>query len=93
MGLVIEGVPRNGPNTSCWPIGKDGKTIGKVTSAVYSPRRKQNIALAMVAAEHAELGLEVDVVNRTGLVNEPGTERAIIVERPFHDPGKTIAAS
>ncbi|MCF3975128.1 glycine cleavage T C-terminal barrel domain-containing protein [Paracoccus salsus] len=93
VGLVIEGAPLNGPNTSYWPIRKDGKTIGKVTSAVYSPRLKQNIALAMVAAEHAELGLEVDVVNRTGLVNEPGTERAIIVERPFYDPKKTIAAS
>jgi aminomethyltransferase len=83
----------NGPNTSYWPIRKDGKIIGKVTSAVYSPRLKQNIALAMVAAEHAILGTDVEVVNRTGLVNEPGTERATIVDRPFYDPQKKIAAS
>jgi aminomethyltransferase len=64
-----------------------------VTSAVYSPRLKQNIALAMVAAEHAHLGADVEVVNRTGLVNEAGTERAVIVERPFFDPKKKIAAA
>ena len=93
VGLVIEGAPLNGPNTSYWPVRKGGETIGKVTSAVYSPRLKQNIALAMVAAEHANVGAEVDVVNRTGLVNEAGTERATIVERPFYDPQKKIAAA
>lgn len=93
VGLIIEGAPLNGPNTSYWPIRKNGETIGKVTSAVYSPRLKQNIALAMVAVEHAHLGAEVDVVNRTGLVNEAGTERAVIVERPFFDPKKKIAAA
>ncbi|MEE4236635.1 MAG: glycine cleavage T C-terminal barrel domain-containing protein [Anderseniella sp.] len=93
VGLIIEGAALNGPNTSYWPVRKNGETIGKVTSAVYSPRLKKNIALAMVAAEHADLGEEVEVVNRTGLVNEAGTERAIIVERPFYDPGKRLAAA
>ncbi len=93
VGLVIEGTQLNGPNTSYWPIKKNGVTIGKVTSAVYSPRLKQNIALAMVSTEHAILGSEVEVVNRTGLVNDAGTERAVIVERPFYDPQKKIAAS
>ncbi|MFV1876370.1 glycine cleavage T C-terminal barrel domain-containing protein [Nioella sp.] len=93
VGLIIEGTPLNGPNTSYWPIKKNGEIIGKVTSAVYSPRLKQNIALAMVATEHAHLGADVDVVNRTGLVNEAGTERAVIVDRPFFDPKKKIAAA
>ncbi len=93
VGLVIEGSPLNGPNTSYWPIKQDGVTIGKVTSAIYSPRLKQNIALAMVATEHAILGARVDVLNKTGLVNEAGTERATIVERPFYDPQKKIAAT
>jgi aminomethyltransferase len=93
IGLIIGGTPLNGPNTSYWTIRKNGVTIGKVTSAVYSPRLKQNIALAMVAAEHAVLGAEVEVVNRTGLVNEAGTERATIVDRPFYDPQKKIAAA
>ena len=93
IGLVIEGEPLKGPNTSYWPIKKDGVTIGKVTSAVYSPRLKQNIALAMVSTEHAVIGSQVEVVNKTGLINEAGTERAVIVERPFYDPQKKIAAT
>ena len=67
--------------------------IGKVTSAVYSPRLKQNIALAMVETEHANLGARVKVVNRSGIVNEAGTENAVIVDRPFYDPKKSIAAA
>ena len=47
----------------------------------------------MVSVEHAVLGEEVEVVNKTGLVNEAGTERAIIVERPFYDPQKKLAAA
>jgi glycine cleavage system aminomethyltransferase T len=93
IGLIIEGSPLNGPNTSYWPIRKNGVTIGKVTSAIYSPRLQQNIALAMVGTEHAVLGAQFDVVNRTGLVNEAGTERALVVERPFYDPQKRIAAA
>ena len=93
VGLIIDGAPLNGPNTSYWPIKKDGVVIGKVTSAVYSPRLQKNIALAMVAVTHAHLGAEVEVVNKTGLVNEAGTERATIVERPFYDPAKSLAAA
>ncbi len=93
VGLVIDGDALNGPNTSYWSIKKDGAVIGKVTSAVYSPRLKKNIALAMVAKEHAVLGAEVQVLNKSGLVNEPGTSGAVIVERPFYDPNKKIAAS
>ncbi|MEI4264037.1 glycine cleavage T C-terminal barrel domain-containing protein [Roseovarius sp. D0-M9] len=93
VGLVIDGDPLNGPNTSYWSVKKDGVVIGKVTSAVYSPRLEKNIALAMVAAEHAVLGAEVQVLNKSGLVNDPGTSAAVIVERPFYDPNKKIAAS
>jgi aminomethyltransferase len=93
IGLIIEGDPLNGPNTSFWRIEKGGVVIGKVTSAVYSPRLKQNIALAMVDTEHANLGARVKVVNRSGVVNEAGTENAVIVDRPFYDPKKSIAAA
>jgi aminomethyltransferase len=93
VGLIIDGEPLQGPNTSFWAIKKDGATIGKVTSAIYSPRLEKNIALAMVASEHAVLGAEVKVVNKSGIVNEAGTVTATIVERPFYDPNKKIAAS
>ena len=87
IGLIIEGEPLAGPNTTFWEINLGGDTIGKVTSAVYSPRLKQNIALAMVAAEHANIGAEVEVVTKSG------PTRATICERPFYDPKKQIAAA
>jgi len=93
IGLIIDGEPLKGPNTSFWAIKKDGVTIGKVTSAVYSPRLEANIALAMVEIEHANLGAQVQVMNRSGLVNESGTVSATIVDRPFYDPKKSIAAA
>ena len=87
VGLIIEGVPLKGPNTTFWTIQKGGVKVGKVTSAVYSPRLEQNIALAMVLAEHADIGTSVDVLAGSGLI------RASIVGRPFYDPKKEIAAA
>ncbi|MDG1863356.1 MAG: glycine cleavage T C-terminal barrel domain-containing protein [Yoonia sp.] len=87
VGLIIDCGPLKGPNTTFWQINKNGATIGKVTSAIYSPRMEQNIALAMVSAEFTELGTEVEVVT-----NE-GTMHATVVERPFYDPKKKIAAA
>jgi aminomethyltransferase len=87
IGLIIEGAPLTGPNTTFWEINFGGHTIGKVTSAVYSPRLEQNIALAMVSAEHANIGVEVEVVTKSGPV------RATVCERPFYDPKKQIAAA
>ena len=87
VGLVLDCAPLTGPNTTFWGIQQDGATIGKVTSAVYSPRLKQNIALAMVATDAAILGAEVEVLIHTGMV------KATVVERPFYDPKKQIAAA
>jgi len=87
VGLRIEGAPLKGPNTTFWPVSKDGITVGKVTSAIYSPRLEQNIALAMVSADCAEIGAAVEVAMRSRPV------RATIVERPFFDPRKKLAAA
>ncbi len=87
VGLRIEGAPLKGPNTIFWVVSKDGNSVGKVTSAVYSPRLEQNIALAMVAADCAEIGAVVEVAMPKGPV------QATIVERPFFDPKKKIAAA
>ena len=87
VGLVLDCAPLTGPNTTFWAIQQDGATIGKVTSAVYSPRLKQNIALAMVAADAAIMGAEVEVLTNSGAV------KATMVERPFYDPKKQIAAA
>lgn len=85
VGLRIEGEPLPGPNTTFWPVRKDGETVGKVTSAVYSPRLKHNIALAMTAIEHSGIGTDLEVQTATEILP------ARIVEKPFFDPKKTIA--
>ncbi len=87
VGLIIDCNPLSGPNTTFWPIKKNGKKIGKVTSAVYSPRLKKNIALAMIEINYSELGNQLDVQT-----NE-GNYSATIVEKPFYDPKKKIASS
>tara|TARA_A100001015_G_scaffold56373_1_gene61977 strand:+ start:44 stop:1183 length:1140 start_codon:yes stop_codon:yes gene_type:complete len=87
VGLIIDCNPLSGPNTTFWPIEKDGKTIGKVTSAVYSPRLKKNIALAMIGINYSELGNQLDVQTHEGKYS------ATIVEKPFYDPKKKIASS
>jgi len=86
VGLEIEGKPLPGPNTQFWPIELSGEVIGKVTSAVYSPRLKKNIALAMVASAHSAMGTACSIE----LAGE--TRSATIVPKPFYDPKKQITA-
>lgn len=87
VGLCIDGVPLTGSNTTFWPIRNIDGNAGKVTSAVYSPRLEKNIALAMVAADCAQTGTEVEVEMPAGAT------RATIVERPFYDPAKKLATT
>ncbi|MXN64300.1 glycine cleavage system protein T [Stappia sp. GBMRC 2046] len=86
VGLEIEGPPLAGPNDEHWPVTRDGHVAGRVTSAIYSPRLRKNIALAMVARQHAGIGtravVDMFVEKRT----------CEVVPKPFYDPGKLIAA-
>ena len=45
VGMIIDCDPLEGPNTTFWPILKNNNKIGKVTSAVYSPRLKKILLL------------------------------------------------
>ncbi len=87
VGLIIDCNPLSGPNTTFWPIEKKGKKIGKVTSAVYSPRLKKNIALGIIEINYSELGNQLDIQSHEGKYS------ATIVEKPFYDPKKKIASS
>lgn len=86
VGLELDGEPLPGPNTQFWPVAVNGEVIGKVTSAVYSPRLKKNIALAMVAIGHSAVGTAC-TVELTG-----ETRSGTIVPKPFYDPKKQITA-
>jgi aminomethyltransferase len=86
VGLILNCERLKGPNTSFWPVTKGNTHIGKVTSAVYSPRLDQNIALAIVSIEYSEIGTELTVE-----INSKSVD-AKVVEKPFYDPKKSIAA-
>ena len=87
IGLELDCEPLKGPNTTFWSIFKDGKKVGKVTSAVYSPRLKKNIALAMIEINQSNIGNKFKVKTNDIEVN------CIVVEKPFFDPKKQIASS
>ena len=78
VGLIIDGDPMEGPNTYFWNIEKDNLNIGRVTSAVYSPRLKQNIGLAMVDINYSTLGTKLNVIKGEDVC------KAEIVEKPFY---------
>ena len=87
VGLEIVCDPLKGPNTNFWPISINGKFMGKVTSAVYSPRLKKNIALAMLGIQFIEIGQLVEIHT------DFGQHQGVVVEKPFFDPKKAIASS
>lgn len=84
VGLEISAEPLRGPNTTFWPVLNSSETVGKVTSAVYSPRLESNIALAMLDIESAQTGTRLQVQLPTG------SATATVVEKPFYDPKKKI---
>ena len=87
VGVILDCDPLTGPNTTFWEITKDNQVIGKITSAVYSPRLKQNIALAMVSINLSEIGIVLDVKINDKIV------KATVAEKPFYDPKKKLASS
>jgi aminomethyltransferase len=87
VGLEIAGLPIESTNTQFWPAKINDEQIGVVTSAVYSPRLKRNIALAMVSVEWACKGSELIVYSVSG--DRP----ARVVDVPFIDPKKRRAKS
>ena len=87
VGLVIECDPLGGPNTKFWPVKKGEQKVGKVTSAVYSPRLKKNIALAMLSVKSIDKSIKFHVQT------SHGSFPAHIVDLPFYDPNKSITKS
>ena len=87
VGIEIVCDPLKSQNTTFWKITKDNVDIGKVTSAVYSPRLKKNIALAMISVEQSEIGNEFKITTNEGVFD------CIVVEKPFYYPKKKIASS
>ena len=84
VGIIIDDDPMLGPNTRFWDIYVDDSVVGKVTSAVYSPRLKKNIALGMIKVDYSNLGQALTV--------DSGTKKlhAVVSQKPFYDPNKSL---
>ncbi len=69
------------------------REIGSVTSAMWSPTCKRNIALAMVEAPYFKTGskLWVDIYLNRELVWERRMAKAVVVDRPFFAPDRRRA--
>jgi dimethylsulfoniopropionate demethylase len=69
---LIRGVIFNGekcpPCQSPWPILRDGVMVGQVTTAIWSPRFENNIALGMLERNHWQAGTEVTVQVEDGSI-------------------------
>ena len=84
VGIEIAGGQLARPNTQIWRLYAGGAEVGKITSAVYSPRLKKNIALGMVSVKFSMLGTELNIGT------ERGVRHGVVVQKPFFDPQKQI---
>lgn len=71
-----------------WNAFHDGKKVGRVTNAVWSPRLEKNIRYVWVPIDLAEAGNELEIVTDDG-EKFAGQTTAI----PFIDPQKEVPAA
>ena len=69
-----------------WPVHRDGRQVGRVTDAVWSPGLRKNIGYVWVPTELAEPGTELDVET------PDRTVRGRTASIPFVDPRKEVPA-
>ena len=87
VGVEDDGGPVEALNNTKWPVLEGAERIGKVTSAIYSPRLGKNIGFAWVPTGRATAGAKLTIQT------EWGTRNGVIVEMPFVDPNKQIPVS
>ncbi|MGE5226471.1 MAG: glycine cleavage T C-terminal barrel domain-containing protein [Planctomycetaceae bacterium] len=83
-GMTFDGDAFPELNNVKWPASIDGATVGLVTSAIHSPRLRQNIGYCWLPADASHEG-------RTATVGtEWGTRTGTVTPMPFVDPSKEI---
>jgi glycine cleavage system aminomethyltransferase T len=90
VGVEFDGDPFPALNFTKWSahrVDGDGARVGKVTSAIYSPRLKKNIGYCWVPVDLAAEG------SRLRVATEWGDRQATVVPMPFVDPEKRIPVS
>jgi aminomethyltransferase len=82
VGIEVtgRGIPRHGYKV----VSEDGEEIGVVTSGTQSPSLKKSIGLALIAAEHTQVGTLLKVEVRNKLIE------AVVVKTPFYKKGNRV---
>lgn len=87
VGVELDGTPFPALNFTKWPAHAGGRQVGKVTSAIYSPRLRKNIGYCWLPVDLCANGTAVEVES------EWGRRSARVVPMPFVDPEKRIPVS
>jgi len=87
VGIELEGDELRAELSWFWPVSKDGRVVGEVTDAVWSPRLERNIGYVWVPVELSEPGNVLDVESESGRL--VGRTAAI----PFVDARKEVPAA
>ncbi len=86
-GVTFDGEPFPSLNNVKWAASLDGREVGTVTSAIYSPRLSSNIGFCWLPTDAGQDGQTVRVAT------EWGERTATVVPMPFVDPSKSIPVS
>ena len=86
-GVEIAGEPVEF-NATRWSVSANGGAVGRITSAIHSPRLRKNIGYAMVPVSAATPGTQLTVA-----IPGAGNRAATVVPLPFIDPKKAIPKS
>ncbi len=78
-GVLFDGSPCP-PCASTWPLQADGDDAGYITTAIWSPRFRQNVALGMLGKRYWSPGQKVSVHSADGQIRH-GT----VTSLPFAD--------
>jgi glycine cleavage system aminomethyltransferase T len=88
VGVRIGGEPLSMWLEGFWPVRHDGREVGRLVSASYSPRLQYNMGYLWVPIALAEEGTVVEVVAPSGT-----PEQATVTALPFLDPKKDVPKS
>jgi len=88
VGLDLPGEQLRAELSRPWDVMRDGKAVGRVTDAVWSPGLARNIGFVWVPIDMAEPGTNLEIHTEHGTTIE-GTTASI----PFVDPRKEAPAA
>ena len=88
VGLDVDG---NKPATDAWIYHRKRKKVGFVTSAVWSPTCKRNIALALIESDAGTENLWADIYTTKELKWYRSMMQCRVVPRPFFNPKRKSA--